>query len=61
MSEPDNVGRFFGYSEQALNTRLEELENLRLVQRVQNANLNMVQLNYEGQAIDFIKRYYAEN
>lgn len=61
MNESDNVGRFFGYSEQSLNTRLEELENLRLVQRVQNANLNMVQLNYEGQAIDFIKRYYAEN
>lgn len=61
MDEPGNVGRFFGYSEQTLNKRLDDLENLGLVQRIQNANLNMVQLSYEGRIIDFVERYYAEN
>jgi hypothetical protein len=61
IDEPGNVGRFFSYGEQTLNKRLDELENIGLVQRVQNANLNMVQLSYEGQPIDFVKQYYAEN
>ena len=61
MDESGNVGRFFNYGESAINKRLDELENLDLVQRIQNANLNMVQLNYEGSIIDFVKRYYAEN
>ena len=61
MNEPGNIGRFFGYGEQAINKRLDDLENLGLVQRIQNANLNMVQLSYEGHIINFVKRYYAEN
>ena len=61
MDEPGNIGRFFNYGEQAINKRLDDLENLGLVQRIQNANLNMVQLSYEGHIIDFVKRYYAEN
>ena len=61
MNEPGNIGRFFNYTEQVLNKRLSDLENLHLVERVQNANLNMVQLNYEGDIIDFIDRFYAEN
>lgn len=61
MDEPGNVGRFFGYGEHALNKRLDDLANIGLVQRIQNANLNMVQLSYEGHPIDFAKKYYAEN
>lgn len=61
MDEPGNVGRFFGYGEQALNKHLDDLANIGLVQRVQNANLNMVQLSYDGHPLDFVKRYYAEN
>jgi Protein of unknown function (DUF4007) len=61
MDEPGNIGRFFNYGQQEINKRLDDLENLGLVQRIQNANLNMVQLSYEGRTIDFIKRYYAEN
>jgi hypothetical protein len=61
IDEPGNIGRFFGYGEQALNKRLDDLADIGLVQRVHNANLNMVQLSYEGHPIDFVKKYYAEN
>lgn len=60
LDEPGNLGKFFGYDIRALDNRLNDLENLNLVKRVQVANLNMIELLYNGSPLAFIERYYNE-
>ena len=61
LTEPGNVGKFFGYNPTSLEHRLNDLAHLGLVKRVQAANLNMVELPYSGSVLALVEKYYAEN
>lgn len=61
LSEPGNIGQFFGYSPSSLENRLNDLANIGLVKRIQSANLNMVELPYVGSPLALVEQYYAEN
>lgn len=61
LSEPGNIGQFFGYSPSNLENRLNDLANIGLVKRIQSANLNMVELPYVGSPLALVEQYYAEN
>ncbi|TPG64625.1 DUF4007 family protein [Hymenobacter nivis] len=61
LEEAGNIGKFFGYSANSLDNRLNDLANLGLVKRVQVANLNMVELPFNGSPLALVEKYYAEN
>jgi hypothetical protein len=61
LEEPGNIGKFFGYNANSLDNRLNDLVNLGLVKRVQVANLNMVELPFNGSPLALVEKYYAEN
>jgi hypothetical protein len=61
LEEPSNIGKFFGYNANSLDNRLNDLAHLGLVKRVQVANLNMVELPFNGSPLALVEKYYAEN
>lgn len=61
LEEPSNIGKFFGYDTNSLDNRLNDLAHLGLVKRVQVANLNMVELPFNGSPLALVEKYYAEN
>ncbi|GAB4042846.1 DUF4007 family protein [Spirosoma jeollabukense] len=61
LEEPGNIGKFFGYNANSIENRLNDLAHLGLVKRVQVANLNMVELPFNGSPLALVEKYYAEN
>lgn len=61
LEEPGNIGKFFGYNADTLDNRLNDLVHLGLIKRVQVANLNMVELPFNGAPLALVEKYYAEN
>lgn len=60
LTEPGNIGNFFGYDMRTLDSRVSDLDELGIVKRVQVANLNMIELLYNGSPLAFVERYYNE-
>lgn len=61
MQEPGNIGKFFGYDSRMLEKQLVSLQDLGFIKRVQSADLNMINYQYNGTPLSLVQRFYDEN